>query len=379
MYKPVILIGNGLRHNPRMVDYLCSLNIPVLTTWMSADLVADDNPAFCGRPGLLGQRAANIIQQKADALVCFGARLDGDQVAHNLAGFSPNAEKVVFDIDKAELDKLPGGADWGKYCGDLNDYTGKIKSLPDAAWLTWCKALYNSDFPNAWYESREEYVNPRCVADWLSNIGTPDDVFAIGSSGQAPCTFLQAFRVKKGQRITDLSTFGPMGADIPMAIGACLGSGGRRTICVTGDGGFMLNIQELEVVRRLNLPIKFLVYNNGGYNSIRQMQIKRFGGRLVGADETSGLTLPPLERVAHSYGMRYRFANNGNQLQALDGIMNSREPAVIDLNMDPNFIQYPRVDSTMGADGVPVPDSMENMTPYLAENVLRELMEWGNE
>src|ERR1051325_6559859 len=77
----------------------------------------------------------------------------------------------------------------------------------------------------------------------------------------------------------------------PAAIGACLASGRKPTICVDGDGGFQMNIQELETVRRLNLPIKFFVMNNDGYASIRTSQ-KNYFGKLTGADATSGLTLP---------------------------------------------------------------------------------------
>src|SRR5512146_3262354 len=107
MYKPVILLGNGCRNNPALVRYLCGLGVPVLTTWMAADLVAEDSPVFCGRPGTVGQRAANIIVQKADDICIFGARLDGATVGYRLDNLAPNAEIYVYDVDHAELAKLP--------------------------------------------------------------------------------------------------------------------------------------------------------------------------------------------------------------------------------------------------------------------------------
>jgi acetolactate synthase-1/2/3 large subunit len=372
MDKPVILIGNGLRGNPRMVDYLCSLNIPVLTTWMALDLVAEDNPAFCGRPGLLGQRAANIIQQKADTLYIFGARLDGDQTAYNYERFAPHAIKYVHDVDAAELAKLPDS--WTKYNLDLSkDICCIERSEP--SWLDWCKALH--DRLDVFTPTESNYVDPFAVTNWLSEISTADDYFAISSSGQAPCVFLQAFRVKAGQRVSNISTYGAMGADIPMAIGACLGSGRRRTICVTGDGGFMLNVAELEVVRRLQLPIKFLVYNNNGYNSIRQMQRKRFNGRLVAADDSSGFTTPMFSSIASTFDIDYAWCGHNSSLN-MTNIMSRKGPSIIEFDMDPEFVQYPRVDSSMGANGVPVPDPMEDMTPHLPADELRALMEWGN-
>src|SRR5512139_3724357 len=107
MNKPVILLGNGARQHPGLVERLCAIGAPVITTWMAADLVPEDSPVFCGRPGIYGQRAANIIQQKADSLYCFGARLDEGQVAYRYDNFAPRAEKHVYDADPAELAKLP--------------------------------------------------------------------------------------------------------------------------------------------------------------------------------------------------------------------------------------------------------------------------------
>src|SRR5208337_4867887 len=106
------------------------------------------------------------------------------------------------------------------------------------------------------------------------------------------------FRVRAGQRIFNTEGLGPMGFGIPAAIGGCLAGARRRTVSIDGDGGFVMNIQELEVVRRLNLPIKFFVLNNNGYGSIRQTQNAYFKGRLVASDPSSGLTLPDFVRVA---------------------------------------------------------------------------------
>src|SRR5688572_33297000 len=99
-YRPVLFIGNGIRGNPELVKHLQSLGIPCIYTWMAADLGVEDDPTYCGRPGIFGQRAANIIQQKATHLFCYGARLDGEQVAYDYDRFAPNAQLYVYDIDK---------------------------------------------------------------------------------------------------------------------------------------------------------------------------------------------------------------------------------------------------------------------------------------
>src|SRR5271157_4266124 len=145
--KPVLLIGNGMRYAPHIVDMLCQLNVPVLTTWQGCDLVPEDSPIFCGRPGSVGQRAANIILQKSNWVMVAGARLDMETIAHNMAGFAPNCKMpTVVDCDPAELRKFPDT--WGRILMDFNDpkpgygQSGLPFVRGDPEWLAWCKALY---------------------------------------------------------------------------------------------------------------------------------------------------------------------------------------------------------------------------------------------
>lgn len=352
MNRPVILLGNGMRGNS-LVAGLLSLDIPVLATWMAADMIAEDHPAFCGRPGILGQRAANIIQQKATHLYCFGARLDGEQVFYDYDKFAPNAEIFVWDADDAEFLKFPE-----RY----KRFTTNVDLVvPEKGWRQWCKALYNtfrSELEGT--PSHGKFVDPFDFMRLLSDACQPTDVLAIGSSGNAPTTFLQTFKVKAGQRISNASTIGAMGADIPMALGAALATG-RRTICVTGDGGFQLNVQELETVSRLHLPIIFFVLNNNGYASIAINQDVRFGRR-VGSDPASGLTLPQLEDVAHAYGMMY-MKLDGDNVKDFDRCFVA-SPIVIEVMVDPAWVQRPRVMAEM-VDGEFIKDDMADMTPKI--------------
>ena len=355
-YRPVILLGNGMRGEPQSINYLRSLNIPILTTWMGADLLAEDDPTYCGRPGIFGQRAANIIQQKATHLYCYGARLDGEQVAYDYDRFAPNAEIYVYDIDPAEYQKFPP-----RY---KRLEAGPIPAHHD--WLNWCKALYHRFRPELDGVDAGKFVDPFYLIALLHDYSEQNDVFAIGSSGNAPCVFLQAYRVKQGQRISNVSTIGSMGADIPMALGAALANPGRRVICVTGDGGFQMNTQELETIRRLHLPVTFFVLNNNGYNSIRVAQKARFG-RVTGADPKSGLTLPRLEDIAAGYHMAYMSlygADLPNFHRCFD-----YAPLIVEVMVNPDWEQLPRV----MASGTPLrTDDMQDMMPKIDD--LEELM-----
>ena len=373
MNKPVIMLGNGIKNNPALIEHLCSLNIPILTTWMAADLLPEDHPAFCGRPGIFGQRAANIIQQKASHMYVFGARLDGEQVAYNPENFAPNAVKIVHDVDSAELGKFPLSWDvWEEAAQDLKSFQMGHILHGNPEWLSWCKALYKHFRPELEGKHDEHFIDPFTFTRLLGELSKPDDVFAIGSSGNAPTVFLQSYKVKKGQRISNVSTIGAMGADVPMALGAALATG-RRTICVTGDGGIQMNAQELETIKREHLPIIFFVMSNGGYNSIRVGQKMRFDGRVMGCGPASGLTFPKLEDLAHTYGFMYHKLNASNLADFYKCF--TATPLIVEVMIDPEWQQLPRVMSS-GAVGNLKPDPMERMTPLLPDDELQALMEW---
>lgn len=374
MKRPVILLGAGARCNPALIDHLRGLNIPILTTWMAVDLLAEDDPVYCGRPGVFGQRCANIIQQKATHLYCVGARLDGEQVAYDYSRFAPDAIKVVYDVDAAEAYKFPPS--WFGVCCDLRNPPAMSIDRGGDEWLAWCKALYARFRPELdGAPAAPGYVDTFEFINALGGATNEKDLLAIGSSSGAVNAFLQAYKVKTGQRVTVCASIGAMGADIGMALGGCLASG-RRTICVTGDGGFQLNTQELETIHRLNLPITFFVFSNGGYNSIRVMQDARYQGRHVGCNAESGYTMPDLRKLAHGYGINYiRFMPQW--LHNLGAFINDR-PQIVEVPVDPNWVQLPRVMAST-FDGQLKTDDMQRMTPLLPDDELAEIMRWGDD
>lgn len=357
--KPVILIGAGC---PReLADKLCGLGIPVLTTWSGIDRVPEDSLVFCGRPGVVGQRAANIIQQECDNLFMYGVRLDMEQVGHRLDNFAPKSKKFIHDVDKSELDKLP--MDWKKHQIDLNMQTPPVPKTDFPKWLKWCKDLYNQ------YRSEldgenvvEDFVDPYFFTRILGNHCEENEVIVAGSSGMQSCALMQAFKVKKGQKILCCNTIGAMGLE-PMAIGAAVGQE-RRVICVTGDGGFYMNMQELEIVARLKLNIKYFVFCNGGYGSISTMQDARFNIR-VGSDAMSGFTLPDLSRTAAVWGFDYHEMNDNQMVsEKMDGILRGSGASIVKVSTSLAFRYAVKVNSQL-KDGKFETDDMRDMTPKI--------------
>ena len=376
--RPVLFVGNGARGAHRagtLAKLVDLLEIPVLLTWKAADMLPDSAEFYCGRPGAIGQRGANFTQQNSDCLMIIGARLDLPQTAFNHRNFGREAKKIMVDVDPAELRKMqttlhvPVCSDAGTFIAECLRQSQRLKVNDRSCWLRRSKewsARYPVVLPEYW-KAADELVNPYVLMDVLSEEVSPDDILVPGSSGPCSDIFMQAFRVKLGQRIVNAPGLGAMGTGLPGTIGACLASGRKKTICVNGDGGFQLNIQELETVRRLNLPIKFFVLCNGGYASITAMQANYFHGRLVGSDPTSHLTLPDVTKVAAAYGVPAASIRDHQDLAAnIRKVLDSPGPVVCSVDVPMNQPTAPRVTSFIRLDGSIASRPMEDMWPFLS-------------
>jgi len=171
--------------------------------------------------------------------------------------------------------------------------------------------------------------------------------------------------LKEGQRLFLTTALGAMGNGLPALVGACLAHGRRRTIGVDGDGGLQLNIQELETIRRLELPIKLFVLNNQGYASIRTSQ-SRYFGRLAGADATSGVTLPELKNVVEAYGLPHAVLDSDRDLPArLRHLLDTPGPLVIEVMTPREEPRAPSLSSMRKPDGSMVSKPLEDLWPFL--------------
>ena len=315
--RPILLFGAGIwiaRAQNDAVRLAEALGVPTLATWPAQGIIGDEHPLCAGRPGVFAPRGANFALQNSDFLLCLGARLDLVTTGYNPKDFARNAFKIVVDIDPNELNKLEGAVQLA-FLGDVkltisalldNFEQNAVNPWTDVdGWVDRCQR-WRSTYPVVSDEHRERSatISTYHFAEVVSKALSSDDVLALGCSGLAIEIFIFAMRLQSGQRAIFNNALGEMGAGPPTALGACIGSGGRRTICVDGDGGLQLNVQELETIRRLQLPIKIFVLSNDGYASIRSSQ-NRWFGRLIGADASSGVTLPPLEGIAAAYGLTF--------------------------------------------------------------------------
>ncbi len=380
--RPVFFIGNGVFLSDAQEQFLQlakTLNIPILTTWKTIDLLEEDNLLFIGRPGSIASRGANFNLQNSDLFISIGARMDFPQVAFSHKNFAKNAKKIIVDIDENEINKLDMNIDVKIVCDAkifINElYENKERILyKDNGWIKYCKNLLNK-YPLVLneYLQLKKYVNSYVLIDVLSKEMSEDDIFVPGSSGSCSEVSCQSFKVKKGQFVLNNQGLGSMGFGLPASIGACIASGKKRTICINGDGGFFLNIQELEVVKRLKLPIKYFILNNDGYGSIRNMQNNHFNGHYVGSGRSSGVTLPDIQEISKSYGIEaVRIETQEKLSDNIRKILDFKGPYICEVMIDPKQIIQPRVSSKKLEDGSMMSMPIENMYPFLPEEELKE-------
>lgn len=374
--RPLILLGNGIRLAGAVSEaraFYEAVGAPVATSWNGVDLIEDDHPLFYGRPGSVGHRHANFIQQNADLVVTIGSRLNLLSTGYNYADFLGNAKHVMVDIDEKELQKksvhpylgLP--CDAGYFLRKLLERKEELYTSQKKAWISYCdemKRRYPVFIPET--EPRKGYVSTYRLVEEISRQMTGEDIYQFTSSGTSVDIAMKVFKVKRGQRAFLTKGLAAMGFDVPACIGSCTASGGRRTVCVTGDGSVMMNIQELEVIKRRNLPVKLFITDNEGYSMIYGSQNGNFKGRLTGCTRESGLTLPDIEKIAGAFGIQTLSLETEAELEEkVKEVLEHDGPVVCRVKADIEQRILPRQANYMREDGQMASRPLEDMAPLL--------------
>jgi acetolactate synthase-1/2/3 large subunit len=378
--RPLIVAGNGIHlanAESEFKDLVKQLQIPVVCTWNAKDLFDYQDPLYVGNFGLLGERAGNFAVQQADLLLILGSRLSIPVTGYNSKDFSPNSVKIMVDIDANELHKHTLKIDYA-VAADVKHFIPELTArCHNDIRHEWRELVIN------WKEKLsvfdENHVrDPAAVNsfDFVQHLGTclePNDVVVTDMGTSFTCT-MQALRHTGQDRLFTSSALCSMGFGLPGAIGACLADTDRRVICIAGDGGFQMNIQELQTVVHNQLPIKIIILNNNGLLAISLMQDNLFGGKRFGADPASGVSSPDFVRVAAAYGIpAYCLATIENVQHDLKDLLAKDGPCLIEINMVQNQLLIPRVQSRRDSSGKIVSGSLDAMFPFLDSTVLTQL------
>ena len=373
--RPLILLGNGIRLAgavEEMRELITKLNVPVMTTWNGVDLIEDDNPLFFGRPGAVGQRHANFIQQNADFVLTIGTRLNLLSTGYDFESFLRNAKHVMVEIDENEMKKcsvhpyLAIHADAKSFLQKMLSNADKIQSSERADWWKYCREM-KEKYPLFIKEQipEGEGINTYSLVDSLTEKMTGNDIYQFTSSGTGADIPMYSFRIKKGQRAFLTKGLASMGFDLSACIGSCLASGGKRTVCITGDGGFLMNVQELATLKYQNLPVKLFILCNEGYGMIYNSQAGNFK-RLTGCTKESGLGMPDIKSIVEGFGIKcFEIAEESKLSETIDSVLSYEGPCVCNVKVYIGQKILPRQTNYMKEDGQMASRPLEDMSPLL--------------
>jgi acetolactate synthase I/II/III large subunit len=375
--RPVILAGSGVRISGQVKEFLDivhKLGIPVTTAW-THDIIASDDPVYCGRPGTIGTRGGNFAVQNSDILLILGSRLNIRQIGYAWKSFARSAYKIWVDVDAAELNKptvkpdMPIHANLRDFFNEARAQLNEWDSHQHSQWLAWCRER-NMKYPAVLSKHREFHgkINPYHFMDVLFENLDSDDIIVTGNASACIISF-QAGKIKLGQRLFSNSGAASMGYDLPASIGAAIAADGKRIICLAGDGSLQLNIQELQTVAQHQLPIKIFVLNNGGYLSIRASQRAFFGG-VVGESAESGVMFPDAVKVAEAYGLPALRLASADFEQKIPEVLGKCGPILCEVMLDPSQGFEPRQSSRQLPDGRITSAPLEDMFPFLDRDEL---------
>ena len=280
--KPVAYIGGGVHMAGAMSQlqqFLTANPMPSVTTLKGMGSVAKDNPHYLGMLGMHGTQAANLAVQQCDLLICLGARFD-DRVTGNLQKFAPLAKVIHIDIDPAEINKVRFAQ--VAMLGDMKQILPAISSQSDCKdWLTHCAALKQQ---YGWrYDHPGERIYAPLLLKQLSE-RMPDNSVVACDVGQHQMWVAQHMRFSSPRNHLSSGGLGTMGFGLPAAIGAKLARPQDTVITVTGDGSFMMNVQELATIKRFRLPVKIVVIDNQRLGMVKQWQQLFFNERYSETD-----------------------------------------------------------------------------------------------
>ena len=334
--RPVFLVGagvlsSGLREKFRSI--LNAIQIPVVSSFNGSDVLYRENNYCMGPIGPCGQRTANIAVQNSDLVISLGCSLGFSTTGFDQDNFAPGAKLIAIDIDDQEL-KKPGLKFYRQVQCDLTEFLNKIDDgrcyTAPKEWLDYCMMLKQRFSP-------------------------------IGNRF-------------KNQHILTNYNCGSMGYDIPAALGVSIALK-REVVLATGDGSFMMNLQELQTIVHHDLPIKIALFENEGYNAIRQTSKNFFNGELIGCTPKTGVSFPSFEKIAEAFGLEYIKCDSNKMVKAcIDQLLKTDGPAILEVSQLLDDPVSPKVMSRTDKNGKMLSPALQDMYPFISEEEMKELM-----
>lgn len=385
--KPVLIAGNGIHisKTEKEFSYFKSkMKMPVVSSWNASDLINTNDKYYIGRMGIFGDRASNMVVENSDLIIVLGSRLSIPMIGYQTKKFARNAKKIIVDIDKFELDKNFLSNLKLKINLSLKDFFKTINKAQEikkiSAKKNWIKL--SADWKNKYNIKKEKshiaskkvtkFINSFNFINDLSNLCKGNESIVTDMGTSFTCT-MQTFSIKnhKTQRLYTSSGLAAMGFGLPGAIGASIANPNKNIICITGDGGLMFNIQELQTVKSYNLPIKIFIMQNKGYLTMKLMQKKNFK-LYVGSGKSSGISFPDFKKISNSYNLRYQKLKNNNYEGQLKKILETKGSMIVEVEMNEFQELVPRLQNYLTKNGDFINPEFDDLYPTINERILFE-------
>lgn len=356
--KPILLLGNGVRQSGALdmvLEFVQKTNIPVLTTMNGVDLAQDD--MHIGFIGTHGNRVANMILNECDLIVSIGARLGIRQVGRDAKTFAPKADLVRCDIDANELsrDIKPGEK---KFNTDVRDFMRMLMNEEVGDFTQWKNQCLKAKEMLSTYDVQPGNLAVKKISDML-----PMNPVVAVDVGMHQCWCAQSMHLKGHQgRIHIGGGYGCMGCGLPYAIGSSIALDNGIVYCICGDGGFQMNIQELETVKRENLPIKMIILNNRVLGKISETQHFNHGDRFAATAVSGGYTVPNFQKISEAYGIKAATLSSYEELDNYKEWFKDNEACLLDISLPEDSLLTPKIKFETGV-----------MSPKLEDSVINEV------
>jgi acetolactate synthase-1/2/3 large subunit len=379
--QPLFYFGNGCRKDIFLIKkFLFETGFPYAVSWSALDLFEHADLMNVGTIGIYGSHSANILLQKSDLLICVGTRLAIPQIGYDKKDFGRLAKKIVVDIDLSELEKF-NGLDWalinhpaGSFMQTLSDSLDKSVYSSNE----WCQEIYRVKTALPLIEKigplpDDGYVHSAHILSILPDL-LSDDAVIVTDVGAPLLNGHYLFKPKCNQRFFTSQGLGEMGFGLPAAIGAYFASPEKQIVCLNTDGALMFNLQELQVVKHHQIPLKLFIFNNGGYGMIKISQENLFDSRISGSDIDSGISFPDFKDLAMAFGFEYTKIKSTRELMDSIESLSNKVPQLFDISMDPKQKYFPRLATNKLPDGSFVSPPIEDLTPLLELETLENLL-----
>lgn len=336
--RPLIIAGGGIRHAGAVKEFrefVDKTKIPVVFSYAGLDTLPYNHLSHIGILGQYGHAGANRLSQKADLIISLGSRFTKKMIGGNSDRFASKAKIVSVNIDSGELKDGQKKLDLAVHA-DIKYFLAQLQDLRYETSEEWNFEATKAKMEWNKLKGVGMLVNPYEFIDYISECMS-DESIVIPDVGQNVVATVQSIRLKEHQRIFSSWANSPMGYSLPASMGAKLGNPDKEVICIIGDGGIQLNLQELQTISANSIGVKIFLLNNNGYVTIQEFQDTELDSRYVASDLKHGYSHPNFKKLCSAFDIPYRLINTRKDFYKINEALETDGPILCEVSIEDNF------------------------------------------